>query len=579
MYSSLRATVTCDSSILATTGPSFEAKTVAYSSRFLATGILQIPGPGCTEHVILDGFHTVDVNSLYYRPITTTETQKSGCPPYYNPRLSLPAELRSVDPMWANCEPLFYGAFDPPRILKRGDGRLAPILTTKASTTDAESTAAQLRPALGQATPASATPTPTPFAAVSPVSVSNLLGQTIVTTKPEHHSPIQSIHDSESIYIDPDNGALDLATPERISNNLNSDPAVKATKSLPQVPQHGDSKVMTAGSSTVVAIDQDSVRAEADLSSDAKLPATKAQIETEVISVFPSNLAFLINVYKNYIARPSRPTTYSETDDAEPGPTDATHPLRVTSPLVSGVLLDISPTADVAGASIIGSSHDVKGDTSSSTTLGATAVQVLSKSAWSASGHPVESLHTFLVGTLAAPRAGDGTILIGSRIITPDGHATVAGHILSVGPNALVLDSTTHTILNQPSSLAVAEAAEVLSSTSSIVAMTLTSGSTFESDGKIVPYTAASEMIISKPTGVQESPTTHRALITAALASSTAISNESSAPEMLSSGRATASGPANGAGLRGRDITFVWCQISVFVASIITAGCFCFVFQ
>ena len=153
--------MTCDSSILETTGPSFEAKTLAYSSSFLAYGTLEIPGPGCTENVIAGGFHTIDFDDLYYNPITPTTSEKPGCPPIVNPRLSLPADITSVDPAWASCEPLFYGAYDPPSVVKKASGGLAPPTPADSDTTSARPESIQSTSAAAQAAPAPASPAPT----------------------------------------------------------------------------------------------------------------------------------------------------------------------------------------------------------------------------------------------------------------------------------------------------------------------------------------------------------------------------------------------------------------------------------
>ena len=73
-------------------------------------------------------FNTINFTSLYWTPIITSTTQDPGCPPIINPRLSLPLELTDVNPIWhaQRCEPLYYGAFDPPKILTKGSG-LAPV--------------------------------------------------------------------------------------------------------------------------------------------------------------------------------------------------------------------------------------------------------------------------------------------------------------------------------------------------------------------------------------------------------------------------------------------------------------------
>lgn len=165
IYSELQATVsatgTCDLAASGDpVGPSYVAKTIGYSSRFLAYGTVANPGPNCDEQVIQGGFHTIDFSQLYYTPIATTTTYKAGCAPYVNPRLSLPAELTNVDPAWKTCQPLYYGAFDPPSVLSKAS-RLAPAQADPAAVTPTPPPVPAL-PAAAQATPAAQTPAATP---------------------------------------------------------------------------------------------------------------------------------------------------------------------------------------------------------------------------------------------------------------------------------------------------------------------------------------------------------------------------------------------------------------------------------
>ena len=164
IYSELQATVSatgaCDSSASGDpVGPSYALKTIGYSSRFLAYGTVTFPGPNCDEQYIEDGFHTIDFNELYYTPIVTTTTYKAGCAPYANPRLSLPADLTDVVPAWKTCQPLFYGAFDPPSILTKAS-RLAPAPADPATVTPAPPPV-PISPAAAHATPAAETPAAT----------------------------------------------------------------------------------------------------------------------------------------------------------------------------------------------------------------------------------------------------------------------------------------------------------------------------------------------------------------------------------------------------------------------------------
>lgn len=166
IYSELQATVsatgTCD---LAASGDpvglSYVAKTIGpYPTSFLAYGTVANPGPNCDEQVIQGGYHTIDFNTLYSTPIVMSTTYKAGCTPEVNPRLSLPRELSNVDPAWKTCEPLYYGAFDPPSVLRKAS-RLAPAQADPAAVTPTPPPV-PASPAAAQATPAAQTPTVTP---------------------------------------------------------------------------------------------------------------------------------------------------------------------------------------------------------------------------------------------------------------------------------------------------------------------------------------------------------------------------------------------------------------------------------
>ena len=117
---------------------------------------------------IVGGFHTIDFSDLYYSPIATTTSYPPGCPPYVNPRVSLPAELTNIAPEWASCEPRWYGAYDPPSIMSKAS-QLVPDV---AQITEAANFGATVVPALAEAAPAQdlaqATPAPDPDPAVPP---------------------------------------------------------------------------------------------------------------------------------------------------------------------------------------------------------------------------------------------------------------------------------------------------------------------------------------------------------------------------------------------------------------------------
>ena len=189
-------------------GPSYVAKTIGYSSRFLAYGTLTNPGPNCDEHNVQDGFHTIDFSKIYYTPIVTTTTYKPGCAPYANPRLSLPADLTDVVPAWKTCQPLYYGAFDPPSILTKASV-LAPgrVFVPNEFAPIALVHAASLVPA--QADPAAVTPTPPPVPA-SPAAAQATppAGTPAATTAPNKDGQKAGAMDPPAPVIDPNDGSL-----------------------------------------------------------------------------------------------------------------------------------------------------------------------------------------------------------------------------------------------------------------------------------------------------------------------------------------------------------------------------------
>ena len=201
IYSDLQATVSatggCDSSASGDpVGPSYAAKTIGYSSRFLAYGTVADPGPNCDEYNIEGGFHTIDFSDLYYTSIVTSTVSKAGCPPYANPRLSLPTDLTDVVPAWQTCQPLYYGAFDPPSVLTKSS-RLAPA----------------------QADPAAVTPTPSPVPALPAVAQATPAAQTpAATIAPNNNGQKEAAADSPASVIDTSDGILlDGNTHERVA--------------------------------------------------------------------------------------------------------------------------------------------------------------------------------------------------------------------------------------------------------------------------------------------------------------------------------------------------------------------------
>lgn len=208
----MSATGTCDSSASGDpVGPSYAVKTIGYSSRFLAYGTVTFPGPNCDEQYIEDGFHTIDFSALYYTPISTSTVYKSGCAPYANPRLSLPADLTDVVPAWKTCQPLFYGAFDPPSILSKASG-LAPAQAGPAAVTPTPPPV-PASPAAAQAIPAAETPAAT--------TAPNKDGQKAVANDP----PASAIDSNDGILLNGNTHEI-VATPAASPDSQKAAPTV-----------------------------------------------------------------------------------------------------------------------------------------------------------------------------------------------------------------------------------------------------------------------------------------------------------------------------------------------------------------
>ena len=384
--------MTCDSSVLETTGPSFAAKTIAYSSRFLAYGTLEIPGPRCDEYVVAGGFHTIDFDNLYYNPITTSTTQKAGCPPYANPRLSLPADLTSVDPAWASCEPLFYGAFDPPIALKKARGGLAP-LTTQSSLAQAIPEGILATSAVAQAASVPAAPTRTAFAngGISPGEpLSQQVSKGASLSDPESQSSSPAGNEGLSIPADPSVNVDDPHEPTKTRATAEDSPRPALTSQLSGNANKEDPTVM--------------------------LPN-----DTEPIFVDPSNGALLEDPSKHEVGFSKWPGQNPNRDEDTPTPTNPEHAVSTKeTPTLTGTLRN-DPGTTVDQASTSGNS-------------------ILAP----ASFPSVDTPMPLIIAGQQVQRYSNGEFLIASQTLVPGDQTTVSGIPVSAGGDVLMVGGVTH---------------------------------------------------------------------------------------------------------------------------------------
>lgn len=144
-----------------------------------------------------------------------------------NPRISLPLELTNVAPAWASCEPLFYGAFDPPSALKKAS-RLAPQQIGVGPVTVAGPPAATALPAMAQSAPTPDLPQST--AVPNPPQNAPQDANAPTQIAPQNAPPTQATPPTNNAANDPQKAPANPAPP----SNPQTAPANPAAASDPQ---------------------------------------------------------------------------------------------------------------------------------------------------------------------------------------------------------------------------------------------------------------------------------------------------------------------------------------------------------
>ena len=482
VYSSLQATYACNGGSVQTIGASFERKTIGYSSRFLAYGTLSSPDQRCDENVVVGGFHTIDFADLYYHPITTTVTSKAGCPPYVNPRLSMPAELTDVDPAWGTCQPLYYGAFDPPRVLTRAGG-FDPIVVHSKPRPTPKSTKSPTLTINQETTPVALAATQGPQGPTIPTATSKFIASTPAEQHEMPSQPASSVisdSSSDSAVIDPvaNSGSIQASpVPSAIFDGQSSRTA--PTAGLPQLNPIDDPARTTVPLAAVPVLTLPSTFAWStqhtaadpvviphsghELSPGGQTPTSDVQAEQ-----FPSlNTDVHGDGAPALIAVPeTRPTEHTgsggsgssqggDTPDEPygglPGSSEGNDEAGQDADinLADHILFGLSgqrPTGQDAGSGIVSEAGGLASND-------AHAIITLSEGAsrrHSAVHFAVMQTPTPLaVGTHAVALASNGAIVVASQTILPGQQATVADTIISAGNKNLIIGSTTHELPQQ----------------------------------------------------------------------------------------------------------------------------------
>jgi len=450
---------------------------------------------------VAGGFHTIDFLDLYTNPITTSTLSKPGCPPYVNPRLSLPADLITVDQAWASCEPLFYGAFDPPRFLKKASGGLVPSAASQPTATAAGGAIVSAFPAVVQATPAPMTPALTATTNGSPSDPSpkaepyaqnaGLSGiiQPSQALPADSNPPVNaqmqgnpgtSVVDlggkgapatpilapgspARSTPQKPQASGLDSKTVPDGQNVPQSIPDQATNPEYPIATQTQNEPISLLVDSGNGAANEGNSKVSTTLKDNAPVPAltqgmAKAQNDASPVLVDPGNGA-LLEANSN-----SSPSPDGKKSDPRPMPIFA-YPgngALVESSSSNGAATPVALVYAAPGLEIsqqTAASHRIQMngqpvDTGSpkegakadvSRPVKAGNVDVIGDSA-TVTGEPsaTQTPTPLVIGGNTVRKASDGVLFVAGQTFVPGNQATVSGAVVSVGTNNVIVDGTTH---------------------------------------------------------------------------------------------------------------------------------------
>ena len=453
----------------------------------------------------------------------------------------MPAELTDVDPAWKTCQPLFYGAFDPPRVLTKTNGPLGPgpveakptrvsavqpVLTSSQSTNSVSIPATQAAhiPAIPSSTSSVHTVTPSSSAGAndparsSPSTLAASPSQA-ATQEPNAVLPVQSqtLKDPGSVAA----GQASIAVPaENVPGSLHQTTLPKPksesahTASLPQVVPvavlPSNIAASAQGSNPIVVLPKGAVPQlgnapghqpqSGSVGSGESDPGTNhdGQESTSAGNPTASNAPVLIDPKAStapiIIALPMAPAQGS------PGSGSQTQHPNLASPILLGLS---GPTpADHSGIS--GNSGDDDGSnirngvvnlegSGSSGGVGAANVAQQPKSLQLAA---LQAPTALAIGTNPVALAPHGAVIVGSQTITPGQQAAFDGTSISVGFHSeLVIGGTTHSF-TQPEAVATTSYAP----TTQIY--TLAPGAATTMDGIATTNTQPSAVIVSETTNI-----------------------------------------------------------------------------
>ncbi len=413
----------------------------------------------------MGGFHTIDFSNLYYNPISPTTTYKAGCAPYVNPRVSMALDLTAANPAWAPCQPLYYGAFDPPRILHK-ESQLAPSVGGPGPVTNVGAVAPTALPA---EVPAAPTPKLTSLQS-APQPTSALAGPVDTTPNPPADpisAPGNPAAQSKSIPPNaPENPpAAPLAKPQDPPPNAPvaspTDPGQPAPGNMPYNPDNLTPE-QDAALNQALGNNSPSPNNPAPNNPAPNSPAA-APIPLQTIPDDPQAAGGnpALQAPTQLQALPINPPTQGNAPPVVPGPTKSNpnppvvinnNPSNGGNPNPNPGLPqnnannpptgsnENAPPANPHQPAAVNNGPPQPGQRPGPNFPAAVALPIATAPVYLGTTQPLA------VGGQAVQKAPDGGLLIGGQSVTQGSQATVAGQVISVGASNLAVGSNTYAL-------------------------------------------------------------------------------------------------------------------------------------
>ncbi len=476
--------------------------TIGYAPDALSTSMCNGPPAGFQLYTAINYTELQYPTGAQTRGTCEWRIGSSGTP--RGPYLSIPTDINNVNPAWKTCKGAFEGSFDPPSALRKATAMVAPTLPPDKSPSatpgpsiapvNAPPTAVPVPVDPGSGGPSLTPGTHEPAKPNTPISnpgnadPGNAGSTSSDPAKPANPPASPNNGSPAAPVIAPNqapsqNGGSGSSDPLQNSNPTNSHPASGNGGSNPETGAGSESGSGSgagsgtgSGNGSGTGSSTGSGNGSGTGSGSGSGPGTGSDPNSGAGSgTAPAPNSVVAN--GNTVYRDPNGGVVVGSSTVMPGNTAqvAGAPLSVgPDHIVIGSSSYALPAATTAGAVLVGSSPIVKAS-AGGVVIGSSTIAVGAQTAVDGhtvsvgSSHAVVDGSTYalpasagavvqatqapsplLVGSQSVVKALNGGVVIGSSTIAPGAHATFAGHTVSVGSSAVIIDETTHALPSSP---------------------------------------------------------------------------------------------------------------------------------